>query len=144
MAVLKISRKITVAAPRDLCYAFWSDPRNFKATFDVVSEVADISESQSRWTLNLPSGKQEEVVMVRAGSPPDTLAWVSSDSPITFNTGFAFAESSMGGTDMALEAEIGMGGLQGMMLPAMRPVIEQKIDDVLSRFRQAVEAQATA
>lgn len=139
MAVLKISRKLTVAAPVMTCHAFWANPQNFKATFDIVEEVIEESETHSRWTFKLPSGKEEIVQMVRTSNPPDTVAWVSAEGAFTFNAGFAFGESSMGGTDMAMEAEIGMGGIQGMMLPAMRPVIEQKVDEVMARFRRAVE-----
>ena len=140
MAVLKIVRNVTIKATPEACFNFWNDPTNFKRTFDVVSEVVPEGDNRSRWTLNLPSGKQEEVQMQRSGEFPKGLAWISLEGPITFNTGFAFMPEQDGtATSMALETEIGMGGLQGMMLPAMRPVIEQKIDEVLVRFRGAVE-----
>ncbi|MEO7993336.1 MAG: SRPBCC family protein [bacterium] len=142
MASLKINRSLTIAAPVEVCHAFWSDPMNFKRTFDVVVEVVPLDDGRSRWTLNLPSGKQDDVIMMKTDSPGGVLTWSSAPGAITFNTAFVFVPAD-NGTAMTLETEIGMGGLQGMMLPAMRPVIEQRIDTVLERFKQAVAGSAS-
>lgn len=140
MAQLNISRHVTIQAAPDTCWAFWSEPLNFVRTFDVVTAAVPVSETRSRWTLNLPSGRQEEVLMERQGNAPESVAWVTVEGPLTFNTSFRFSPAGDGATALALETEIAMGGLQGMMLPAMKPVIEQRIDEVLRRFRETVEA----
>lgn len=138
MAMLKITRVLQVGTSPEKCWEFWSNPENFVRTFDTVSAVKVETPERSVWTLNLPSGKQEEVPMQRHGTAPGSLSWVSLGGPITFNTGFSFRAAGAS-SEVALETEIGMEGLQGMMLPAMRPVIEQKIDQVLQRFKSAIE-----
>ena len=137
MGKVTIAKSITVDAAPEACWDFWADPMNFKNTFDAVIDVQVESETRSRWTLQLPSGKTEEIEMQRSGESPEMVQWLSMGGPIGFANAFRFKPSGTG-TSIALDSEIEMDGLQGMMLPAMKPKIEERIGQVLDRFKNVI------
>lgn len=140
MGQLKVTKHITVKASPEACWEFWANADNFVKTFDAVTAVKRESDTRSVWSLNLPSGKEAEIPMRREGTAPGTLAWITDGGSIIFNSGFRFTPTADGGTDLGLDSEIQMEGLPGLMLPAMKPVIEQRMDQVLQRFKSVIEA----
>jgi len=139
MGQLKITKHVSVNATPQACWDFWANADNFVKTFDAITAIKRESDTRSVWSLTLPSGKEAEIPMRREGTAPDTVAWITDGGSIIFNSGFQFAPTADGGTDLGLDSEIQMEGLPGLMLPAMKPVIEQRMDEVLRRFKAAVE-----
>ncbi|MGH7564428.1 MAG: SRPBCC family protein, partial [Gemmatimonadota bacterium] len=93
-------KTITVQAPLDEVYDFWSRVENFPRIMSHIREVRDIGQNRTRWTAVGPAGIPVSWnAIVTARVPGEVLAWRSEPGSTVENAGIVHFEPVDGGAD---------------------------------------------
>jgi len=75
---VRIQKTITIHAPVERVFEFWSNPENFARVMDHVQEIQRIGENRFRWTLSGPAGTSiRQTSRIIRSVPNQLLAWRS-------------------------------------------------------------------
>ena len=131
-----VGRTVTIAAPRDLVYEYWRNPRNLSSFMAVDSWVEQHSPEIFHWIFDSPSGPVGIDTRLIEDRKNEALAWRSvAGAEIDIEAKVQLRDTSAGrGTEV--EAHIAyrpQGGLAGYWLAKLRGV------DPKTRGRQALK-----
>ena len=146
--VIDIHKTITVAAPIDQVFDFWSRIENFPLFMSHLKDVERTGERTSHWIARGPAGTEFHWdAEITALEPQRTLAWRSADGATIKNAGIIHFEEADGGTrvDIHLCYNPPAGALGHGFASLFGADAKHALDDDLVRFKSLLEeGRATA
>jgi uncharacterized membrane protein len=142
-----VQKDITIQAPVEELYSFWSHFENFPKFMEHVREVKDLGGGRSRWEVTGPAQIPvfwEAVVTRRI--PNQEIAWESvQGSPVQTSGVVQFLPIPEGGTRVTLR--LGYTPLAGTVGHALASFLGQDpkkdLDDDLGRLKTLFESEKT-
>lgn len=138
-----IHKTITVAAPIDEVYRFFSDYQNFPAFMTHVRDVEDRGDGRSHWTVDGPAGTHVSwEAELTEEEPNRVIAWQSLPGATVDNAGrMTFESLPDGGTRMNLELRHSppAGALGSAVAALFRRDPKHQLDDDLVRAKTFLE-----
>ncbi|MGH7572321.1 MAG: SRPBCC family protein, partial [Gemmatimonadota bacterium] len=142
-------KTITVQAPLDEVYDFWSRVENFPRIMSHIREVRDIGRNRTRWTAVGPAGipvSWDAVVTARV--PGEVLAWRSEPGSTIDNAGIVRFEPVDGGAeatriDIRLSYNPPAGAVGDVVASLLGVDPKSAMDEDLVRFKSLIEEGRT-
>ncbi|GIV98064.1 MAG: hypothetical protein KatS3mg057_2721 [Herpetosiphonaceae bacterium] len=142
-----IQKTITVNAPPEEVFAFWSNFENFPRFMSHLREVHDLGNGRSRWRVEGPAGMSVEWdAIITKMEPNRILAWKSVPGSIIKNAGIIhFDRTTDGGTriDIKLSYNPPAGAIGHAFASLFGADPKTAMDDDLLRFKSLIEAGKT-
>lgn len=140
--MVRFSKSVDIKASPEAVYDLWSKYENFPQFMSYVSEVRDLGDKRSHWTVKGPLGMSYEWDSVLTESQrPRLLAWKSEPDAEIENQGSVKLEPIDGGTRVTVElAYCPPGGSLGNSLATLtgrNP--EQELQNDLGRMKEFIE-----
>jgi uncharacterized membrane protein len=145
---IDVHKTITVAAPIDDVFAFFTNYENFPHFMSHVREVRDLGGNSSHWVVDGPGGLRVEWEAVLTElEPNEIIAWTSVPGSIVRNAGtIRFAQTDDGATRveilMTYSPPAGAIGHAAAKLLATDP--KTQMDDDLARAKTFLETGTPA
>jgi uncharacterized membrane protein len=140
---IDIEKTITIDAPVDKVFAYWSQPENFPEFMSHVREVKRIDDANYHWKVGGPAGLLIEWdAAVTELDLNKTLAWKSLPGAIIWQEGVTRFTSNPDGSTridvkMSYKPPAGLLGHEIAKLFSVDP--KQEIDDDLMRMKSFME-----
>jgi uncharacterized membrane protein len=139
---ISFHKDITVMAPVDEVFAFWSAMENFPRFMSHVEEVRKLSEDRFHWKIQGPAGTSfawDAVVTQRI--PNELLAWKSEEGAMVENAGIIRFEAVPTGTrlDIRLSYNPPAGAIGHAFAKLLGADPKKQMDDDLLRFKSLLE-----
>ncbi|HEX7103743.1 MAG TPA: SRPBCC family protein [Nitrolancea sp.] len=129
---LESEESFVVRAPREKVWAYTSNMRNWAANMPGYESFEQLSDTDSRWTLQLKLGPFKRTVRMLVHLTqwvePEHVAFTlhSETDPVNGSGGFHATETSANETSVKLRLRIDSSGpMAGMMESLARPVLER-------------------
>lgn len=144
--MVTVSKSIDIKASPEAVFDVWSKYENFPQFMSYVTEVRDLGEGRSHWTVKGPLGISYEWDSVMTDSQrPSLIAWKSEPDAEIENHGSVTLEAIEGGTRATVElAYCPPGGSMGDSIASLtgrHP--EHELQNDLARMKQFIEQQST-
>ncbi|HSJ65184.1 MAG TPA: SRPBCC family protein [Gemmatimonadaceae bacterium] len=138
-----VRKGITIAAPIDEVYRFFSDYQNFPAFMSHVREVEDRGDGRSHWTVDGPAGTHVSWdAELTAMEPERRIAWRSLPGATVPNEGSMTFESLDGGrthVEIELDHRPPAGALGAAVATLFRRDPKHQLEDDLVRAKTFLE-----
>lgn len=142
-----IQKAITVAAPIEDVFEFWSHYENFPRFMAHVREVRRVADGRARWTVAGPAGVpiEWETVETRR-EPPARLAWRTTEGSPVEHEGVVRFEQVPEGTRIHIQMHYNPpAGAVGHVLAALLGADpKHALDEDLVRFKSLLEDGKTS
>ncbi len=138
-------KTITVKAPIDEVFDFWSRVENFPRIMSHIREVRDIGRNRTRWTAVGPAGVPVSWnAVVTARIPGEVLAWRSEPGSTIENAGIVRFEPADGGAeatriDIRLSYNPPAGAVGDIVASLLGVDPKSAMDEDLVRFKSLME-----
>jgi len=87
---IRFQKTITIHAPVDQVFQFWSNPENFAKVMEHVQEVKQTGENRFRWTVSGPAGSSISwTSRITQSTPNEMLVWRSEPGSVVRSSGIA-------------------------------------------------------
>ena len=87
---IRFQKTITIHAPVEQVFEFWSNPENFAKIMEHVQEVKRTGENRFRWTVSGPAGSSISwTSRITQSTPNETLVWRSEPGSVVRSGGIA-------------------------------------------------------
>jgi uncharacterized membrane protein len=140
---ITLHKDITVYAPVEEVYAFWSAMQNFPRFMTHVDEVRVSSDERSHWKVQGPAGLRFEWdAVITRRIPNQLLAWRSVEGTLVKNAGVIhFEPTANGGTrvDIRLSYNPPAGAIGHAFAKLLGVDPKKQMDDDLLRFKSLLE-----
>jgi uncharacterized membrane protein len=137
-----VQKTITIDAPVEEVFRFWSNVANFPRFMAHLREVRDLDNGRSHWVAEGPAGVPVSWDAVITRSEPNTvLAWRSEPGATVANAGTIRFESVEGGTrvDIKLSYNPPAGALGHVVAKLFGADPKSELDDDLVRLKSLIE-----
>lgn len=141
-----IQKTMTINAPIEQVYAFWSQPENFPRFMRHIREVRPLGEGRSHWVVSGPGGVVVEwdAVITRT-LKNELISWKSVPGATVANTGTVHLQENPDGStrvhlQMCYHPPAGMVGHAVATLFGADP--KQSMDDDLARMKLLIQREA--
>jgi uncharacterized membrane protein len=140
---IDVRKTISVAAPADRVFGFWSQYENFPRFMSNVREVRDLGGGRSRWVVSGPGGVPVEwEAEITERIPDQRLAWRTLPGSTVDHTGHVHFESRPEGTTavhaaMSYTPPAGAAGHGVATLLGSDP--KRQLDEDLLRMKTLIE-----
>jgi uncharacterized membrane protein len=144
---IRFQKTITIHAPVEQVFEFWSNPENFAKTMENVQAVKRTGEKRFRWTISGPAGSSINWnSRITQSTPNQMLAWRSEPGSVVRSGGIVrFQQTEDGGTRihvlMSYNPPAGAVGHALAMLFGVGP--KNVMDDDLVRMKSLFEQGKT-
>jgi uncharacterized membrane protein len=144
---IRFQKTITIHAPVEQVFEFWSNPENFAKTMEHVEAVKRTDENRFRWTISGPAGSSINWnSRITQSTPNQMLAWRSEPGSVVRSGGIVrFQQTEDGGTRihvlMSYNPPAGAVGHALAMLFGVGP--KNVMDDDLVRMKSLFEQGKT-
>jgi uncharacterized membrane protein len=137
-----IQKTLTIDAPVERVFAFWSDYENFPLFMSNVREVQDLGGGRSRWTVSGPAGvpiEWESVITQQA--PGEAIAWRSLPGSMLENAGIVRSRPEGEGTrvDLRFCYHPPVGGAGQAVAELLGADPRAKLNEDLGRLKSLLE-----
>ncbi|HEX7052032.1 MAG TPA: SRPBCC family protein [Longimicrobiales bacterium] len=143
-----IQKTITIDAPIEDVFAFWSRPENFPRFMAHLQEVRRTGEGTYHWVARGPLGATVEWdAVVTKSVPGEVLAWKSVPGSVVGNAGIArFERSPDGGTRVSIQMTYNPpAGAVGHVVASLLGVDPKRaMDEDLVRLKSLLEEGRTS
>jgi uncharacterized membrane protein len=142
-----VQKTLTVAAPIEEVFDFWSRYENFPRFMAHVRAVQRSGEGRGRWTIAGPAGVPIEWETVETRhEPPTLLAWTTVEGAPVAHTGVVRFEPEPGGTRIHIQMHYNPpAGALGHALAALLGADPKRaLDEDLIRFKSLLEDGKTS
>lgn len=142
-----LQKTITVAAPVDQVFQFWSHYENFPRFMSHVREVRKTDEGRSHWVVAGPAGVPVEWdTEVTAHVPNQVLAWRTVPGSLVDHAGIVRFDAVPGGTRVEVRMSYNPpAGAIGHTVAALLGADPQRVmDEDLVRFKSLMEQGETS
>lgn len=142
-------KTITVEAPIEEVFDFWSRVENFPRIMSHIREVRDLGHNRTRWTAAGPAGIPVSWnAVVTARVPGEVLAWRSEPGSTVDNAGVVRFEPVDGGAeatriDIRLSYNPPAGALGDVVASLFGVDPKSAMDEDLVRFKSLIEQGRT-
>lgn len=140
---IRLQKDITVNAPVEEVFAFWSAMQNFPRFMTHVDEVRVGEEGRSHWRVTGPAGLRFEWdAVITQRVPNRLLAWRSVEGTAVENAGVIhFEPTPRGGTrvDIRLAYNPPAGAIGHAFAKLLGADPKKQMDDDLLRFKSLLE-----
>jgi uncharacterized membrane protein len=137
-----VQKTITISAPVEEVFRFWSNVANFPHFMAHLREVRELGNGRSHWVAEGPAGVRVSwnAVITRA-EPNKVLAWQSEPGATVANAGTIRFESVAGGTrvDIKLSYNPPAGALGHVVAKLLGADPKSELDDDLVRLKSLIE-----
>jgi uncharacterized membrane protein len=140
---VKIDREVTVAAPPERLHHFWRNFDNLPRIMSHVARVEVLSETRSRWHVNVPGGIplswEAEIIN---DQPPHLIAWRTMPGSMVGHAGSVRFTPAGSGTriDVSLQYDPPGGALAHAVASFMGADAGRLLEQDLREFKQALES----
>ena len=102
---VEIQKTISINAPIERVFEFWSHPENFPQFMSHVREVEDLGDARYRWKVDGPAGVPVEwEAVVTQIAPKEVLAWKSVEGSTVEQSGVTrFRQNADGSTRLDIK-----------------------------------------
>jgi carbon monoxide dehydrogenase subunit G len=146
---LESKESFVVHAPRDAVWSYTSDMRNWAANMPGYQSFEQLSDTDSRWTLQLKLGPFKRtvrmVVHITDWDEPERVSFnlKSETDPVNGSGGFVATTQGENETLVDLHLVIdSTGPMAGMMESMARPVLERMQKSFASAITEDIERRS--
>jgi uncharacterized membrane protein len=140
---VNIQKAITIAAPRDRVFDYWSHPENFPHFMSHVRDVRKVGEGRYHWTVEGPAGVPVGWdAVIRKQVPDELVEWESVPGSVIEQCGIARFETNADGTtriDIKLSYNPPGGFIGHTVANLFRVDPKHGLDDDLMRMKSFIE-----
>ncbi|MBZ4420908.1 SRPBCC family protein [Myxococcus sp. RHSTA-1-4] len=140
---ITLQKDITVNAPVEEVFAFWSAMQNFPRFMTHVDEVRVSDDERSHWRVQGPAGTHFEWdAIITKRIPNQVLAWRSVKGTMVKNSGIIHFEPTPGGgtrVDIRLSYNPPAGAIGHAFAKLLGADPKKQMDDDLLRFKSLLE-----
>jgi uncharacterized membrane protein len=145
---IDVQKTLTINAPPEQVFRFWSNYANFGRFMSNVREVRDLGNGRSHWVAEGPGGIPVtwNAVLTRV-EPNNVLAWKSEEGSVIANAGFVrFEDTGDGRTRVDLHFSYNPpGGALGHLAASLFGADpKSKMDEDLVRLKSLLEEGKTS
>lgn len=95
---IRFQKTITIHAPADRVFQFWSNPENFAKVMEHVQEVKKTGDNRFRWTVSGPAGSSVSwTSRITQSTPNEMLVWRSEPGSVIRSGGIVRFQSTEDG-----------------------------------------------
>jgi uncharacterized membrane protein len=95
---IRFQKTITIHAPVDRVFQFWSNPENFAKVMEHVQEVKKTGDNRFRWTVSGPAGSSVSwTSRITQSTPNEMLVWRSEPGSVIRSGGIVRFQSTEDG-----------------------------------------------
>ncbi len=140
--MIRFQTDIRIERSRAEVFAIVADPETYPRWNSAVQAVEPIATGGGATTYRmrrvLPSGPAENRLEVVSASAPGEVVIRASEGPTPFTYRYRLTEAE-GGTMLALDAEVELGGVAGLLGPLAGKAVRRGVDDNLRTLKQLLE-----
>lgn len=135
--------EVTIQRSPEELYRLWREPQNFVTAFEHFAKVEVISEKESHWTIELPTGKQIQWnSWITEEQPGQWIRWESSQDSQFPNRGRLSFKQAPGdkGSELSMELQFEPPVALGTNLARIMGMVPKNIAvHALRRFKSLIE-----
>ncbi len=141
---IKIKKAVTVNAPAERLYSYWSRLENLPVLFDHVVSVKVLDDIHSHWTLKVPGGfTLEWDAEITTDRKNEMIGWVSLHGSDLDNAGYVRFERATGGRGTVVRVALQYNPPAGKLGAALATLFGERpeglVEEALRKFKQMVE-----
>ncbi len=129
---------IRIGRPPADVFAAVGDPTTYARWNSAVRSVEPLGDDRYRMVRDLPSGPAENVLEVLEARPFELVVVEASDGPTPFTYRYDLSENGTG-TELALDAQVELGGAAELLGPLAAKMVKRGVDVNLSTLKQLLE-----
>ena len=137
--MIAFQTSIEIDRPPADVYAVVGDPTTYSVWNSAVRSVEQIEDDGYRMVRELPTGVAENQLEVVAARSPDLVVVAASDGPTPFTYRYEIHRSNRG-SELALDAEVELGGAAELLGPLATRAVKRGVDENLATLKQLLES----
>jgi carbon monoxide dehydrogenase subunit G len=138
-AMLHFDTSVRIDRPVEEVFGFLADPTRFPIWNSAVTSVRRTSPTTYAMQRDLPTGRAGNELEVVELAPPEVFAIRTTSGPTPFEYRYRL-RSDAGGTVVAVDAQVQLGGPAGLLGPIAGRAVRRGVDANLATLRDALEA----